>query len=246
MGNHPEFTALWCDPEDAVKYADVLNYVQFPVNVDAIHRKLTSEKYQYLGDVVSDFLLIVNNSTHVNSLEKCEVYPEKILNSFKNYLTLKWIEAFKSLQSNIRDFQDMFMNVGDVTYDLVQQTAGRLFQPGKVPSIATQKKLTRYPYREEIDECLYLLLMLPDDKRQYVLQQLVENTPPQKGVQQINFEELQPQLFWWFSNSIKELAGSKLQSQANEEIRSMRQQFSSGGQYYDILHDYYAKQGDSK
>ena len=57
----------------------------------------------------------------------------------------------------------------------------------------------------------------------YVLQQLIENTPPQKGVQQINFEELQPQLFWWFSNSIKELAGSKLQSQANEEIRSMRQ-----------------------
>lgn len=86
-----------------------------------------SEKYQYLGDVVSDFLLIINNSVHVNSLEKAEVYPEKTLNTFKNYLTLKWIEAFRSLQSNIRDFQDMFMNVGNVTYELIQQTAGRLF-----------------------------------------------------------------------------------------------------------------------
>lgn len=125
--NHPEFTALWHDPADAVKYADELNYVQFPVNVDTIHRKLLSEKYQYLGDVVSDFLLIISNSTCVNSVEKHEVYSTKTLSSFKEYLTLKWIEAFKSLQSNIRDFQDMFMNVGKVTYDLVQQTAGRLF-----------------------------------------------------------------------------------------------------------------------
>ena len=66
MESHPEFTKLWENPEDAVQYGDKLRYVQFPQNIARIHQKLATEKYQYLGDVVTDLLLIINNSARVN------------------------------------------------------------------------------------------------------------------------------------------------------------------------------------
>ena len=184
-----------------------LQTIDFPVCLSEILDRLSSNAgvtcFYYIGDVFQQLILIANNCRQFNVnqpeiLETCYQYEQTLL-----LLINDFIRKSDQKPTTFKTFADC------------QNLTLRFWPPGKVPpSVQSQKKKYRSPYREEVDALIYRFKKISSVRQGQLVAGLVQelenvkfNSAGQLLSQavHVDFFQLKPTTFWWFYDSAIEL-----------------------------------------